>query len=134
MIILAPISIGELLDKITILMIKCVMIKDHEKLKNVNKEFDELKQTLLELNLNKTDRFNELQQELYSINLDLWHIENFKRACEARQNFDAEFITAARNVYIKNDRRASIKREINAICGSSIVEEKSHSTDDPQYE
>lgn len=133
MIILAPISVGELVDKITILMIKCVMISDDEKLKNINREFDELKQALLELNLPMTEQFNQLQQELYSVNLELWHIENFKRACEKNQTFNDDFITAARNVYLKNDRRAQIKRTINDMCGSSIVEEKSHDVDNPDY-
>jgi hypothetical protein len=64
--------------------------------------------------------------ELKDINQQLWHIEDFKRSCERTQNFGADFIEAARNVYLKNDLRAKIKREINQLCGSTIVEEKSH--------
>ena len=60
------------------------------------------------------------------IYLVTWHVENFKRKCERHAQFDAEFIQAARDVYLKNDARAAIKREINLICGSAIVEEKSH--------
>lgn len=123
--ILAPISVGELIDKITILRIKTQLITDHAKLKNIEQELqllEELKDTV-----NMDPRvLDPLEHELYGINLELWHIENFKRSCERLAQFNDEFVQAARDVYLKNDARASIKREINLISGSAIVEEKSH--------
>jgi hypothetical protein len=124
MIILAPISVGELIDKITILRIKAILIKDPGKLKNVDNEMYQLETILSELKL--AVDLSTLEAELESVNLELWHIENYKRACEQDQNFDEGFINAARQVYLKNDQRARIKREINLITGSSLVEEKSY--------
>ena len=124
MIIMAPISVGELIDKITILRLKQEFIKDEDKLFNVNVELAELNSILNTLDI--PDMFME-QDALMSVNRQLWHIEDFKRKCEREQKFDTEFIEAAREVYMKNDLRAKIKRRINQLCGSSIVEEKSHS-------
>lgn len=121
---MAPISIGELIDKITILKIKCQMITDADKLKNIESELQLLEELKDELKI-PVD-IDNLENLLYKVNLELWHIENYKRACEADQNFGDGFINAARQVYLKNDERARIKREINMICGSSIIEEKSY--------
>ena len=123
--ILAPISVGELIDKITILEIKMLMIKNPEKLLNVTQELTALNQIYLE-NLNKSYELIKLKNSLYQVNQELWYIEDYKRACEQTQNFDLVFIEAARNVYLKNDLRASIKREINSLTGSIIVEVKSY--------
>ena len=127
--ILAPISIGELIDKITILQIKMEMIKDPKKLINIQEELNQLMQVFADNignNLNEDDGLTELRDRLYNVNQELWHIEDFKRACERDQNFGEEFVQAARQVYLKNDMRASIKRQINSLTGSTIVEEKSH--------
>lgn len=125
MIIHAPISVGELIDKITILKIKSNLITDTSKLSNIEKELQSLEELKDELKLN-IDSIDPLQQQLYKVNLELWHIENFKRACEKDQNFGEGFVNAARQVYLKNDLRASIKKQINELVGSSIVEEKSY--------
>ena len=124
MIIHAPISIGELIDKITILKIKSILITDSIKLKNIEQELQLLEELKDSLNID----VDSLQYKLYGVNLELWHIENYKRECERNQSFDDKFIETARQVYLKNDQRASIKREINVICGSTIIEEKSHKT------
>lgn len=123
--ILAPISLGELLDKLTILELKEEYITDELKLQNIRHELDELSKILSNL-LVKTPTHNE-RKELKAVNRELWHIENFKRGCEQDQVFDQGFIQAAREVYLKNDLRAEIKRRINRLTGSSIVEEKGHS-------
>jgi hypothetical protein len=123
MIVMAPISVGELIDKITILELKLELITNKDKLSNVRKELDELLNILSSCDIPNIEGHRGL---LMSVNRELWHIENYKRACESVGNFDLLFIEAARNVYLKNDRRASIKRQINEICGSTIVEEKSY--------
>jgi len=123
MLVSAPISVGELIDKITILKIKSQRILSPAKLKNIEQEL----QLLEELRDSSGIPNVELQQsQLYLVNSELWDIENYKRACEQTQQFDLMFIEAARNVYLKNDRRAEIKREINLLAGSMIVEEKSY--------
>jgi hypothetical protein len=122
--ILAPISLGELIDKITILELKQEYITDETKLQNIRYELDELNKILSNL-LIKTPTQNE-REALKAVNRDLWHIENFKRGCEQAEYFDHKFIRAARDVYLKNDLRAEIKRDINTKTGSSIVEEKSY--------
>jgi len=122
--ILAPISLGELIDKITILELKQELISDRAKLENINNELDELNAILKTLLIQP---FPQSQREaLKAVNRDLWHIENFKRGCELENNFDHKFIEAARQVYLKNDLRAQIKRTINTKTGSAIVEEKSY--------
>ena len=122
--ILAPISLGELIDKITILELKQELISDPAKLENINNELDELNSILKTLLIQP---FPQSQREaLKAVNRDLWHIENFKRGCELENNFDHKFIEAARQVYLKNDLRAQIKRTINTKTGSAIVEEKSY--------
>jgi hypothetical protein len=123
MIILAPISLGELVDKITILELKLEFLTDSKKLENVNVELTHLNNTLNELTI--PDIVIE-RDALKLVNRRLWHIENFKRECEKNQTFGEEFVETARQVYIKNDLRAEIKRRINIMVGSTIVEEKSY--------
>lgn len=118
--ILAPISVGELLDKISILEIKSKFAIDPTKLQNIKTELDEL----MALKPAMTDSVNELYIQLKEVNLELWHIEDFKRACEKEQNFGNEFVEAARKVYLRNDYRAALKKSINNLTGSHIVEEK----------
>jgi peptidoglycan hydrolase CwlO-like protein len=125
MIIHAPISIGELIDKITILKIKSILIVDTIKLKNIEQELQLLEELKDSLNVD-IDTLEELQSNLYGVNLELWHIENYKRECEKNQTFDDKFIETARQVYLKNDLRAEIKHSINTMFGSTIVEEKSY--------
>ena len=124
MIVLAPISVGELIDKITILKIKCQLISDAVKLKNVELELQLLEELRDECNI--PIEIDNLEHQLYKVNRELWDIENYKRACEQDQNFGDGFVNAARQVYLKNDHRAVVKREINTLCGSNIVEEKSY--------
>lgn len=123
MIIHAPISIGELIDKITILELKLEFLTDTNKLANVNIELTHLNKILSELTI--PDIIDE-REALKLVNRRLWHIENFKRECEKNQTFNDEFIETARQVYLKNDLRAEIKRKINIMVGSTIVEEKSY--------
>ena len=123
MIIHAPISIGELIDKITILELKLEFLTDTNKLLNVNTELTHLTKILNELII--PDIVDE-RDALKLVNRRLWHIENFKRECEKNQTFGEEFVETARQVYLKNDLRAEIKRRINVMVGSTIVEEKSY--------
>ena len=127
MIVLAPISLGELIDKITILQIKQERIQDPIKLKNVLKELYQLieihSNTLNETQLAFTA---PLFHQLYHVNNQLWDIEDSKRKHEKEQNFTEEFVQLARQVYLKNDLRAKIKHDINLLVGSDIVEEKSY--------
>ena len=120
--ILAPISIGELIDKITILEIKQIYMTGI-KLKNINKEMKLLKNILQEQNLEINI---DLIKNLKKINKKLWEIEDNIRIKESKQEFDEEFINLARSVYIENDKRASIKKEINQKYNSDLVEEKSY--------
>jgi uncharacterized protein YukE len=119
------VSPGELLDKITILEIKSERIADTEKLANVRHELALYRGTF-EGQLRATGQLTALLQALKTVNEALWDIEDEIRACEARQDFGNRFIELARSVYRTNDRRASIKRQINILCGSSIIEEKSY--------
>lgn len=121
---MAPISVGELLDKLTILTIKMEKIKDSNKLKNVLLEHRELKK--IADTLNPPAGLSSLYKELLEVNRELWDIEDAKRKHEKIQQFDSEFISLARAVYLKNDIRASIKKQINVLVGSTIVEEKSY--------
>ena len=120
-----PMSVGELLDKITILEIKADKIKDIEKLKNINHELQLLTNTWKETGLinGKTD---ELKQALKTVNLKLWKIEDDIRIYEKNQNFGDEFVQLARSVYYENDDRAAIKKQINLATGSELIEEKSY--------
>ncbi len=123
--ILAEISAGELLDKITILEIKKEKIKDNEKLKNINKELSSLTKTSDEKIPDKK-RIEDLILNLKKINLKLWTIEENKRKAEKEKKFDEAFIQLSRDVYKTNDERAKIKLKINEILGSNIKEVKSH--------
>ncbi|MDC0449638.1 DUF6165 family protein [Pelagibacteraceae bacterium] len=123
--ILAEISAGELIDKITILEIKRTKISDTSKLNDVEKELSSLNSTFK----NKIPDISKIQtliSDLKSVNLKLWDIENEKRLAEKNMDFGEKFIELARNVYKNNDKRAKIKLEINNILGSNIKEIKSH--------
>jgi hypothetical protein len=119
------VSVGEFLDKMTILEIKSERIKDPAKLKNVKKELGLLAATWAESPLNRLEISGQLT-ELKAVNESLWDTEDRIRRKEAEQVFDDEFIQLARSVYQANDRRAAIKRELNRILGSELVEEKSY--------
>ena len=123
--ILAEISAGELLDKITILEIKKEKIKDKEKLDDINKELASLSLTSGEKIPDKS-QVKDLIIDLKKINLRLWDIEEGKRLAEKNKKFDDEFISLSRDVYKSNDERAKIKLKINKILGSNIKEVKSH--------
>ena len=123
--ILAEISAGELIDKITILQIKKGKINDSEKLKDIEKELLTLDSTLKK-SIPDISIIDALMNKLKSINLELWDIENDKRLAEKNNDFGQNFITLARNVYKINDERSKIKLEINNILGSNIKEVKSH--------
>ena len=123
--IFAEISIGELLDKISILEIKQKNLKDSEKTKIVTKELESLNNTLKN-DVNITDEIKSLYKDLKAINLKLWDIEDGKRDCERNKDFGEKFIELARGVYIENDNRAKIKNKINQLSGSNISEVKSY--------
>ena len=123
MALLAPISAGELIDKITILRIKAQRIAA-EKRDNVRRELD-LLEALAARELAGVD-LDALTAELTAINAGLWDIEDGKRDCERRGDFGPAFVALARSVYIENDRRAAVKRRINDAASSEIVEEKSY--------
>ena len=123
--ILAEISAGELLDKITILEIKKEKITDSEKLKDINKELSSLVKTSNEKIPDKK-RIEDLVSNLKKINLKLWDIEENKRRAEKEKKFDETFIQLSRDVYKSNDERAKIKLKINDLLGSNIKEVKSH--------
>ena len=118
-------SIGELIDKITILEIKRKKIQDKNSLEIVNKEYSSLTDTM-EKNLVINDKIKNLWEELREINLKLWEIEDSKRLAEKNKKFDENFIELARNVYRFNDKRAKIKSQINQLRGSSIREIKQY--------
>lgn len=125
--ILAEISVGELFDKITILNIKLKKINDPEKLANVKTELDILTEQSNKIILDDKDSLNKYVQELQDINEELWDIENIKREYEANKNFGESFIKISRDVHFKNDIRANLKKEINLLSDSKIVEEKEYS-------
>ena len=124
-IILAEISAGELIDKITILEIKKEKIKNDEKLKDIKKELSSLNNTLIK-SIPESFKIRSLIDKLKNINLKLWDIENGKRLSEKNNDFGDNFIALARNVYKENDERSKIKLEINNILRSNIKEVKSH--------
>ena len=122
-IINAPISIGELVDKITILEIKKNKLQN-SKLKNVLKELSYLRELIEKHKIDITD---DLFFQLKEVNLSLWNIEDQIRIKEKNKEFDDAFIELARSVYFKNDIRAEIKKSINQLCNSEITEEKFYS-------
>ena len=123
--IIVEVSIGELLDKISILEIKQGKIKDPEKLKFINNEHAILK-SQLEKNIKSDEKLNELYQSLKEINSRLWVIEDDKRQCEKDKDFGEQFIKLSRDVHFLNDDRAKIKLEINNYTESTIKEIKEY--------
>ena len=121
----ARVSGGELIDKIPILRLKAERIGDPAKAANVRRELD-LLEAVSARELPAGETLAALTLELAQINAALWDIEDGKRDCERRRDFGPAFIELARAVYLQNDRRAEIKRRINALTGSAIVEEKSY--------
>ena len=123
--ILAEISAGELIDKITILEIKKEKISNKEKLVEVNKELISLNETLKK-SIKDESKILSFKNDLKNINLKLWDIEDGKRSAEKKSQFDEKFIELARSVYKFNDERAKIKLAINNALGSNIKEVKSY--------
>ena len=123
--IIVEVSIGELLDKISILEIKQDKIKDPEKLKFINNEYSILKDQLKK-NIKSDVKLNNLYQSLKEINAKLWVIEDNKRQCEKDKDFGEKFIKLSRDVHFLNDDRAKIKLEINNHTGSAIKEIKEY--------
>ena len=124
MLINTPISLGELVDKISILMIKKKNISDLIKLQHVNKELEFLQKTLKKYI--SEEEINEFLLKLVNINSKLWDIEDDIRECERKKLFDQTFIDLARSVYFTNDERAKVKNDINRTFGSELVEVKSY--------
>src|SRR5690242_6261177 len=122
---LVPISIGELLDKITILEIKASEISDPEKRSNVKRELELLK-AIRQREIAMSSELHELHASLKDVNKRLWQIEDDIRAKERTKEYDSTFIKLARSVYINNDVRAQLKRRVNEIAGSELIEEKSY--------
>ena len=125
--IIVEVSVGELLDKISILEIKQTKIKDPEKLKFINNEHSILKNQL-EKNVKSDDNLNNLYQSLKEINAKLWVIEDDKRQCEKDKDFGEKFIKLSRDIHFLNDNRAKIKLEINNHTGSRIKEIKEYTS------
>ena len=125
--IIVEVSVGELLDKISILEIKRGKIKDPEKLKFINNEHTILK-SQLEKNIKSDKKLNELYQSLKEINSKLWVIEDDKRQCEKDKDFGEKFVKLSRDVHFLNDNRAQIKLEINNHTGSTIKEIKEYTS------
>ena len=124
MLINTPVSIGELLDKISILIIKEKNIVDDQKQYHIKNELDSLNKTLE--NSISLSQVKEYIEKLIDINSELWFIEDDIRYCERKKQFDQKFIDLARAIYITNDRRSEIKLEINKKFGSKLVEVKSY--------
>lgn len=117
------ISIGELVDKTTILSIKLVKVKNPDKLINIKHEYELLSRSMKSAGITTND---EIYLQLVKVNQNLWEIEDKIRIKEKDQQFDDEFIKLARSVYIENDKRSEIKKKINIKFGSDIVEEKEY--------
>ena len=124
MLINTPISLGELVDKISILIIKQKNITDKSKLDHVKKELDFLQKTLM--NYIQKQKINDFLENLININSKLWNIEDDIRECERNKLFDQKFIDLARSVDFTNDERAKVKNDINKKFGSELVEVKSY--------
>ena len=116
------VSNGEVIDKLTILQIKLERIKDEDKQINLRKEFNELS-SITKTVISSSD---VLYKSLYEVNCELWDIEDHIRDLERRKDFGDDFIATARAVYVKNDKRSEIKREINIRTSSGLIEEKSY--------
>ena len=129
--ILVPVSVGEIFDKLSILQIKEQKISDPTKLGNVKNEIKELKKSIVDFKIDEQSYskvLNLLKAKLFETNSKLWDIEDALRELENKKIFELEFISLARQVYITNDERAEIKKEINKLTGSNIIEEK-HSSE-----
>ncbi|MDA7688548.1 DUF6165 family protein [Pelagibacteraceae bacterium] len=125
MIVKIPVSVGELVDKITILEIKNKKIKDIKKLSNIKLELKLLNEFFRKKKLN-TKLIKKLKNYLYDVNLKLWNVEDKLRDHEYKNKFNQNFIMLARKVYFLNDKRSKIKKDINESVGSMIIEEKSY--------
>ena len=123
---LVEISNGELLDKISILELKLLKVEDEEKLVNIMTEFDALNPLVIELIENYDGQLQNHYLELAKINGELWDIEDWIRDCEREKRFDKEFVELARSVYNTNDKRCEVKKLINILTSSGLVEEKSY--------
>ena len=123
--ILVEVSVGELLDKISILEIKKEKIKDNSKLKFIDDEYNVLKEQLKN-NVKNDEKLNKLFLSLKEINSKLWVIEDDKRMCEKNSDFSEKFVELSRNIHFLNDKRAKIKLEINQLTGSKIREVKEY--------
>ena len=124
--ILVPVSAGEMFDKITILEIKNTKITDTDKKRNVLAELTELKASSSTIYPSLNQAIVHIIDELRSVNLLLWQIEDDIRDHERKKDFGDHFVQLARSVYIENDRRAKLKKEISVQLGSTLVEEKSY--------
>lgn len=122
--ILVPISVGELMDKITILEIKSERIKNPSQLENILRELEALR--AVRMRDIERDMLDKLSAELKRVNAKLWDVEDAIRDCEARSDFGEPFIELARKVYQLNDERSRLKKAINLASGSRIIEEKSY--------
>lgn len=120
-----PVSLGELLDKITILAIKAERIEDAAKRANVVRELELLEATWARAGL-PLERLGDARERLMAVNQRLWEIEDQIRDCEAAGDFGPRFVELARAVYLTNDERAAIKKQVNLALGSELVEEKSY--------
>ncbi len=125
MTLLVPVSVGEVMDKITILQIKAENITDAEKLKNVVHELNSLL-PLIDKEIYQKQEIKNLMDQLRNTNQELWTIEDEIREKEAKKAFDDAFIALARSVYVTNDKRSDLKKQINLLTGSDLVEEKSY--------
>lgn len=123
--LMVEVAPGELIDKITILEIKLKNIENEAKLANVRREYEVLMETY-RANIEETDALRALVDELRDANAKLWDIEDDIRELERAKDFGDAFIALARSVYRSNDRRAAMKREINELLNSTIIEEKSY--------
>ena len=121
-----PISVGELVDKLTILEIKKEKIKDTNKLININNEYDKLSKLETKLKNKNEEEYTKLFNELKTINLKLWEIEDKIRILESEARFNEEFVELARSVYFTNDERFESKNKINKYFGSEFAEEKQY--------
>ena len=120
------VSNGELLDKISILELKMLKIKDKEKLDNILTEFNSLNPLCVVLFEQFGSELQKMYLQLAKVNGKLWDIEDWIRDCESENRFDKEFIELARSVYITNDKRSKLKKEINILTESILTEEKSY--------
>ena len=123
--ILSEISPGELLDKVSILEIKLIKIKDENNLIEIKKEYKSLKKTL-DLNIELTSELKILIKDVKDVNLKLWEIEDQIRICEKKRDFTKKFVDLSRSVYLNNDKRAKIKLMINKLLNSNIKEIKQY--------